>query len=306
MADASDDSRRWLVTGGNGQVGRALRETPLPAGVELYMPGREVLDLADLPNMDRLLVDENICAIINCAAYTAVDKAESEADLAHIINAKAAETLASAAAKATIPIVHVSTDYVFDGLVLERAYVENDPVDPQNIYGHSKLAGERAVLESGARAIILRTAWVVSPFGNNFVKTMLRLGQERDALNVVGDQIGNPTSAHDIAATLLTMAARLEKDQTAPTGIFHFVNSGHANWYDLAARVFERASQHGFAIPELAKITTAEYPTPAKRPANSMLDTSKIREQYNMNIRPWQDAINEIVDRLCEEKGSAA
>ncbi|VAV96030.1 dTDP-4-dehydrorhamnose reductase [hydrothermal vent metagenome] len=304
VANTRSNKRRWLVTGGSGQVGQALRETSLPASVELFMPDRNLLDLSDLSGLGTLIAKENISAIINCAAYTVVDKAETETELANKINAEAAGILAKAAASKNIPMVHVSTDYVFSGNLSGRAYLEDDTVDPQNIYGRSKLAGEQAVEKSGARAVILRTAWVVSPFGNNFVKTMLRLGREKENLSVVGDQIGNPTSAHDIASALVGIMDLLETEDNASTGIYHFVNSGQASWYDLAARVFERASYHGQPAPNLGKIATAEYPTPAKRPANSMLDTNKLRQRYDMNIRPWQDAIDEIVDRLCTEKGS--
>ncbi len=296
--------RRWLVTGGSGQIGQALGETSLPAGVELLVPDRSLLDLSDLTGLGALIDKENISAIINCAAYTAVDKAETERDMANKINAEAAGLLAKTAADENIPLVHVSTDYVFNGNLSGRAYLEDDMVDPQNIYGHTKLAGEQAVEQSNARSVILRTAWVVSPFGNNFVKTMLRLGREKDELNVVGDQIGNPTSAHDIAMVLVGITDRLETEGNAPTGIFHFVNSGQASWYDLAAQVFERASHHGQPAPNLGKITTAEYPTPARRPANSMLNTNKLKKHYDKDIRPWRDAIDEIIDRLCTEKGS--
>lgn len=292
--------RNWLLTGGSGQVGSAMQQLALPKGVTVLVPPREMLDLANLPDMNAFIRRYKVDAIINCAAYTAVDKAESDEALAYKINAEAPGILADAAANAAIPIVHVSTDYVFSGNMTHRAYAEDDPVAPKNAYGRTKLAGEQAVVKSGARHIILRTAWVVSPFGNNFVKTMLRLGKERDALNVVCDQTGTPTNASDIAATLIKMTDILCRDPIAPQGVYHFVNAGSATWYDLAVHIFDRVGQNGASRPELTPIPTSEYPTPAQRPANSRLNTAKIARDYLITARPWQTAIDEILDQMLE------
>lgn len=299
-ADGQQGQRRWLITGGSGQVGSALRETGLPDGVELVLPGRAELDLAALPDLDALIAESDAELIVNCGAYTAVDRAESEAELAMAVNGRAPGLLAEAAARAGIPIIHLSTDYVFDGQMAGRAYREDDPVAPANAYGRTKLAGERAVLDSAARAVVLRTAWVLSPFSHNFLKTMLRLGQERDELRVVADQLGNPTSAHAIARTIVRLGTQLTQGPDAPTGIFHFVNAGEASWHALAEHIFARAAHHGRPVPRVEAIATADYPTPAARPANSRLDTARIRAAYGITPGDWRAAVDDIVDRLCD------
>lgn len=277
-----------LVTGGSGQVGTELRALGPKLGFEVLAPGRAELDLSSSCAIDRLLDREPLAAIINCAAYTAVDKAESEAELAFAVNAAAPGLIAKEAAARTIPLLHVSTDYVFDG-ARDDFYVEDDPVAPLGVYGASKLDGERAIEACHPAAVILRTAWVVSPHGHNFVKTMLRVGAERKRLRVVDDQRGSPTSARDIARTLLAIAGRGDA-----RGTYHFVNSGEASWWDLARFVFDRA---GLDV-EVEPITTADYPTPARRPANSRLSTTKLQHELGITPRPWQEAVGEVVDEL--------
>lgn len=276
-----------LVTGGTGQVGTGLRQLGPKFGVEIVAPGRDELDLMSSCAIDRML-DRDWAAVINCAAYTAVDKAESEPDLAFAVNATAPEMLAKATAARAIRLIQVSTDYVFDGSA-PGFYTEDDAVAPLGAYGQSKEAGEQAVRFSNADHIILRTAWVVSPWGHNFVKTMLRLGAERKHLRVVDDQRGCPTSAIDIAEALLTIATK-----SGPSGTYHFVNAGEASWCDLARFVFTRA---GMDV-EVEAITTDQYPTPARRPANSRLATDKLRQAFGIEPRPWQDAVGEVVDKL--------
>lgn len=296
-------NRNWLVTGSSGQVGGALEHLIGSDGG--WFPHRHELNLAKLPAFDALadsLRERGITAIINCAAHTAVDKAESEEDFALAINGEAPGTLAHVAAALGVPIIHISTDFVFAG-DKDGCWTEDDPVGPLNAYGRTKLAGEQAVQASDARHIILRTAWVVSSTGNNFVKTMLRLGRERDHLNVVSDQHGCPTAAADIAQTVIALADRLTSDVDAPTGIYHFVNAGEASWYDLAAFVFDRAGQYHFTAPKLDSIPTSAYPTPARRPANSRLSTERIARDFGIVPRPWQEAVAEIVDTLLGEQG---
>jgi dTDP-4-dehydrorhamnose reductase len=291
-------AEKWLLTGGTGQVGLALQQLA-PAGVEIVAPGRNELDLASLPPLEPLL--EGVSALINCGAYTAVDKAESEPDLAHAINAAAPRTLASVAARAGIPIVHVSTDYVFaaDGA---GPWAEQAAIAPASVYGRTKAEGEAAVQSSGARYAIIRTAWVVSADGSNFIKTMLRLGAERDALRVVADQRGTPTHAGDLAAALVQIAARFTADPTQASGIWHCANAGETTWHGLAARVFASAASHGLKVPgSVQAITTAEYPTPAQRPADSRLDCSKIAIDFGIRLRPWQEAVDEIVGQLAKQ-----
>jgi len=277
-----------LVTGGTGQVGTALRRLGPRFGVEIVAPERAALDLADSCSIERMLGDRDWSAVINCAAYTSVDKAESEPDLAHAVNAVAPEIIGKVTAARGLRLLHVSTDYVFDGSKA-GLYEEDDPVAPLGVYGASKEAGEAAIRVSNADHVILRTAWVVSPWGQNFVKTMLRVGPERGKLRVVNDQRGCPTSAHDIAETLLTSAT---KDGAA--GTYHFVNAGEATWCELARFVFERAALD----VEVEAITTDQYPTPAKRPANSRLSTAKLRQTFGIAPRPWQEAVGEVVDAL--------
>lgn len=286
-----------LVTGGRGQVGQALARLA-PAGVELVMPPRAELDLADPESVAEAVASRQWAAVISSGAYTAVDKAEGDAVAAWAANALGPAALAAATARAGVPLVHLSTDYVFDGSK-PGWYEEDDPVAPIGVYGASKEGGEQAVRTANPRHLILRTAWVVSPFGANFVKTMLRLGAERPELRVVADQHGCPTSAIDIAATLLTLAGRLAGDADAPAGTYHFVNAGEASWHELAEAVLDRAATHGRPRPAVAAIATGDFPTPARRPANSRLATARLRRDFGIVPRPWREAVDEIVDELC-------
>jgi dTDP-4-dehydrorhamnose reductase len=213
------------------------------------------------------------------------------------VNALAPAALAAASNAAGVPILHVSTDYVFSGAKSDF-YVEDDSVAPLGVYGASKLGGELAVRSANPRHIILRTAWVVSATGGNFVKTMLRLGAERPHLRVVADQKGCPTSADDIARAILTILGRIGD---GPYGTYHFVNAGQASWHDLAERVFARAATHGRPVPSVEPIATSDYPTPAARPANSRLATAKIMRDFGISPRDWHEAIDEIVDTLLKE-----
>jgi dTDP-4-dehydrorhamnose reductase len=288
--------RVWLVTGASGQVGGALALAP-PAGVRIVAPPRAMLDLAlgDAIDVAPLLGAEGVTAIVNCGAYTRVDQAEEESELAQRINAAAPGALARAAAMAGIPIVQVSTDYVFSG-DKPSPYDEADATAPQGVYGRSKLAGEQAVMASGARSAILRTAWVFSPRGSNFVRTMLRLGRERDALGVVADQLGCPTHAGDLAAVVAQVTLALEDG--ASSGLWHAVNAGETSWHGLATRVFARAALHGRPAPSVRALTTAEYPTKAVRPANSRLATVKLRRDFGISLRDWEAAVDDAVDAI--------
>ena len=291
-------AEKWLLTGGTGQVGLALRRNP-PPGVEIVAPTREALDLAALPDALPL---EGIAAIINCGAYTAVDKAESEPELAQAINAGAAGKLAEAAASAGIPIVHVSTDYVFGPG--EGPWREDATLAPQGAYGRSKAAGEAAVRASGARHAIVRTAWVVGADGHNFVKTMLQLGGERETLRVVADQRGTPTHAGDLAVALAAVTSRFTADPARASGVWHCANAGETTWHGLAAHVFACATRHGLKTPRTVEaITTAEYPTLAVRPADSRLDCTRLAHDFGILLRPWQEAVDEVVAELAQGQG---
>jgi dTDP-4-dehydrorhamnose reductase len=290
-------TRTILITGGTGQVGRALPKLARPQDVELHCPARAELDLADRCSVEAAFAARSYAAVINCAAYTAVDKAEGDTVAAFAANAMGPAVLAAATAAAGVPIVQVSTDYVFDGTG-SRPYREDDPVAPLGVYGASKLAGELAVASGNPRHLILRTAWVLSESGANFAKTMLRVGATNPVVRVVDDQHGCPTGADDIAATLQTLTLRLLDDPAAPTGVFHFVNAGEATWCGLARAIFAAAAADGGPSPVVEAIATADYPTPARRPANSRLSTARITAAYGITPRPWQQAVAEIVAAL--------
>lgn len=293
-------NQRWLLTGGTGQVGLALRRNP-PSGVEIVAPPRAELDLANLPPLDL----SGFAAIINCGAYTAVDQAESEPTLAHAVNARAPGRLAKVARQAGIPIIHVSTDYVFpaDG---KSPWHEYDSTGPVSVYGRTKLAGEQAIRDSGARHAIIRTAWVISADGHNFAKTMLRLGAERDSLRVVADQCGTPTSASDLAAALVRVTNQFTGNPEQPSGIWHCANHGETTWFGLANEIFACAEGRGLRVPRTVEaIATSAYPTPARRPSDSRLNCNRIAGDFGISLRPWQDAVDEIVAELARQEQAA-
>lgn len=279
-------------------MGYALRKAA-PAGVELVAPSRAQLDLAALPDLTRWL--DGVTAIVNCGAYTAVDRAESEPELARAINADAPARLAAAAARAGIALIHLSTDYVFapNGT---GPWHEDAPIAPGSVYGRTKADGEMAVRESGAHHAIIRTAWVFGAHGHNFVKTMLRLGSEREELRVVADQRGTPTHAGDLAAALTRITGRFTAEPALPSGTWHCANAGEATWHALANEVFACAPRHGLPVPRrVIPITTADYPTPARRPADSRLACGKIMKDFGISLPPWQDAVARTVAQLAPE-----
>jgi len=244
-----------------------------------------------------VFADRRYDAVINAAAFTAVDRAESEIGTAFAVNATGPAHLAEATRASGTPLLHISTDYVFDGQKI-GAYVEDDPVGPLGVYGASKEAGEQAVRAGNPRSVILRTAWLVSAHRQNFVKTMLRLARERRKLRVVDDQHGCPTSAADLAQAVAMMTLRLAEDPNAPTGTYHFVNSGTTSWYGLARHVFGLAPGLGGPNPTVEAIKTADYPTPARRPVNSQLSVEKLTRDYGIVPRPWQEPISGLVAML--------
>jgi len=290
-------AQRILVTGANGQLGHALAALSWPDGWEAVALDRAALDLADTAAIAARVAEQPWAAVINAAAYTAVDKAESDQVAAWTVNALAPAALAAACAARGIPLVQVSTDYVFAG-DKAGAWDVGDPVAPLGVYGASKLGGELAVRTSGARHAIVRTAWVVSAHGNNFVKTMLRLGADRDVLRVVADQQGSPTSAADLARALATIAVRLAADAEAPGGTFHFSNAGATTWAGFATEIFRQSGLRGGPTAAVEPIATADYPTPARRPANSLLSHAALTAAYGITPRPWADALGDILDDL--------
>jgi dTDP-4-dehydrorhamnose reductase len=286
-----------LVTGGRGQIGGAVARIAAARGVEAIAPARSQLDLADATALRDVVLSQKWAAIINCAAFTGVDLAEKEYEAAHAINALAPAVLAETAAKVDIPLIQVSTDYVFDGFK-SAPYVESDPINPLGVYGRTKADGEAAVVAANGPHAVVRTAWVLSAGARNFLDTMLRLGSEREQLNIVDDQHGCPTSANDIAKALLHIATDLNDRQ----GVWHCVNGGEASWFDLAAHIFSDVQQHGYKTPVLRPITTAEYPTPAKRPVNSRLATDKLQQDFGIKMPLWQEAVSTLIADRFEQQ----
>jgi dTDP-4-dehydrorhamnose reductase len=282
---------RILLTGANGQVGWELQRSLAPLG-EVIACNRSRLDLADpdtLRQRVRAIAPE---AIVNAAAYTAVDKAESEPELARAINAIAPGVLAEEAQHLGAVLVHYSTDYVFDGTKPEP-YTESDPPNPLNGYGRTKLEGERAIGASGCRHLTLRTSWVYGAHGNNFVLTMLRLGREGRQLRIVDDQIGAPTWSREIAQATATLLAQPELAAPGADGLYHLTASGTTSWFGFAEAIFasKEMARMGIAPPALEAIPTSAYPTPARRPANSRLDCGRLERRAGIRLAPWDAAL---------------
>jgi dTDP-4-dehydrorhamnose reductase len=293
---------RLLLLGGTGQVGEELRALTFPDDVEVVAPSRAELDLADAQAIVNVIAAEPWSAVINAAAYTQVDRAEREEAAAFAINAAAPWRLAAETGRRGIPLVHISTDYVFDGRKGEP-YIEQDEVAPLNAYGRSKLAGERAVGTANPRHIILRTSWVYSPYGSNFVKTILRLTAERDKLSIVADQRGCPTAARDIAEACLEIALRCAAHpDRAPYGLYHFAGAGEATWFEFARTIVDVAGDRLRRSPQILPIKTSEYPTPAARAADTRLDSTAVFRAFGLKPRRWRQALKKTIDRLLDDK----
>jgi len=287
-----------LVTGKNGQLGASLKAlvSKFPQ-YQFTFTGRDELDLSCSKNIAAYFQQNKFDLILNCAAYTAVDKAEQQQELADEINHLAVKQLAEIAQNNDSILIHISTDYVFDGTA-HLPYQEETSVNPQNIYGSSKLKGELAIQAVACDAIIIRTSWVYSEYGNNFVKTMLRLGSEREQLNVIFDQIGTPTFATDLAITILTMIDATNNGQVSlqqdKVSVYHYSNEGVCSWYDFAKTIFELSNSKCLVYP----IETKDYPTPAKRPYYSVLNKTKIKQAYQLNIPYWKDALKACLNKI--------
>ena len=292
---------RVVVTGARGQVALSLSERGATHGVDVVLVGRPALDFEDETTIGPALRAARPELVVNAAAFTAVDRAETEEATATRVNADAAGEVAAQAARLGAPIIHLSTDYVFDGR-LERPYREDDSVAPTGAYGRSKLAGEIAVASATDNHVILRTAWIYSPFGKNFVRTMLALGYTRRAVRVVADQIGNPSYAPDIAEGILAVAAKLTEapKDASLRGVFHMAGGGTASWADLAEATFQAAAALGRAPVRVERIASADYPTPARRPANSRLDCGKLYQRYGVALPDWRESVKLCVARLLE------
>lgn len=297
---------RIIVIGKEGQVARALAERAADHQATVTLLGRPTLDLADPSGIEDVLAQAHGDLIVNAAAYTAVDQAEQEPDLAEAINGIGAGVVAGAAAAMGVPLIHLSTDYVFDGS-LDRPYRESDPVHPLGAYGASKLLGEQAVAAETDDHAILRTAWIYSPFGRNFVKAMLRLAKDRKEIGVVADQIGSPTSALDLADGIFAVAGNLLGQPGKPElrGVFHMAGRGFATWAEVASEIFSLSSRFGGPSARVRPIATADYPTPAKRPANSRLDCTKLQQIHGHALPDWRGSLSLCVERLIREERGA-
>lgn len=288
---------RIFVSGSQGQLARALAERAnLRADTELVYGARPDFDLTRPEDARDAVIAAKPDLVVNAAAYTAVDKAEIEPMLANAVNHVGTKAMAEAARRLAVPIIHVSTDYVYAGRKPE-AYVETDPTGPLGVYGQSKLLGEGAVAAVDPWHVILRTAWVYSPFGTNFVKTMLRLATQKDSLGIVSDQLGNPTSAFDLADCILAVSRRLIADRSL-SGIYHAAGSGDASWFDFATEIFRQQESMGYKVPVLNPITTKDYPTPAQRPENSRLNCTKLKQAFGFEMPPWQQSLQDCLLRL--------
>lgn len=291
-----------LVTGSNGQLGFELRRALAPLG-DIIAVDRARCDMADADAVRSLVRGVAPDVIVNPAAYTAVDKAETDRKAAFAVNAKAPTVLGEEAARLGALVVHYSTDYVFDG-TKEGSYSETDCPNPQGVYGSTKHAGERGLADANPRHLILRTSWVVGAHGGNFAKTMLRLGAEREQLSVVADQFGAPTSAALLADLTAQLVHQYQRDAALafPYGTYHVAGAGETSWFDYARFVLQEALAAGKTLkagPEAVKpLSTTEYPTPAKRPANSRLDTSHFRETFGLRLPPWQESVRHVLQQI--------
>jgi len=294
----SDSAPRILVTGANGQVGWELMRRADKFGVTALGTDSKTLDITDPHAVAAMIQPGAFDVVVNAAAYTAVDKAESEPEKAYAVNRDGAAYLAQACAKAGIPLIHISTDYVFDG-TKQGPYVEDDPINPINVYGASKAAGEQAIREHLEQHLILRTSWVYGVHGNNFVNTMLRLAKERDELHVVADQWGCPTAAGDIAEVILGWIDRMLIGEQITWGIYHFCGEGKTTWHEFAETIITSAAEQAkrSAIP-VWPIRTSDYPTPAARPRNSVMTCARIQIVFAVAPRPWRVALLEVMHKV--------
>lgn len=288
-----------LVTGAYGQLGSELKRASAnhEQNLKFFFTDADTLNITDIDALDNFVKENNIVYIVNCAAYTAVDKAEDEIDLCYKINRDAVVNIGTVANKNKAKVIHISTDYVFDG-TNTRPYVETDPVNPQSVYGRSKQEGETGLLNVCPSTIIIRTAWLYSVFGNNFVKTMIRLGKEKESMGVVADQTGTPTNAADLAKAIMQILDYAEAKEFEP-GIYHFSDEGITTWYDFACLIHKYA---GITTCKVSPLDTNQYPTRAVRPKYSVLDKAKIKTTFNLSIPKWEESLRECVNGLISIK----
>ena len=284
-----------LVTGSNGQLGSELKDISPNYEYNYLFTDRESLDISNQQNIASFIEENKIDIIINCAAYTAVDKAESDIENADKINHLAVKYLAQISKEKNIKLIHISTDYVFDGKNY-KPYTEDDETNPNGVYGQTKLDGEKAMIEiNPTNSIIIRTSWVYSSYGANFVKTMLRLGKEKESLGIISDQVGTPTYARDLAKAILEIVPNIKNENVE---IYNYSNEGLLSWYDFAKEIMQMAKLNCIINP----IETKEYPTPAKRPHYSLLNKSKIKKEFDLSIPYWKDSLAECLQRIGERR----
>ena len=288
-----------LITGAQGQVGKELVSIANQRGFDVIAAGQTELDITQLKNIESYVEVHQPDLVINAAAYTAVNKAEEEQDITYAINRDGTANLAAVSKEKNIPLLHISTDYVFDGTKSE-AYSENDAVSPLGIYGISKWQGEETIRQTLPEHIILRVAWVFGAQGNNFVKTMLRLAKDRDELSVIEDQFGGPSPAKDIAKTLIILAEQYQKEKTLEWGAYHYCGDEKVSWCGFAKEILKQAKEQGLIEKDIKvnAITTAEYQDPTKRPANSMLDCEKIKNTFGIEMPSWKESLNQVLTEL--------
>jgi len=289
-----------LVTGAKGQVGRELINKGMLSGWKMVGIDLQEVDITDAAAVSKYLGPMDLEIVVNAAAFTAVDAAETEVEAAFAVNRDGAANLADICAEKKIPLIHISTDYVYDGMK-KGAYLESDMVSPQGVYARSKAQGDAAVVDRLKAHIILRTAWVYSVHGHNFVKTMLRLFREKESVSVVEDQYGSPTNASDIAEAILHIIGHIQRNKETQWGVYHYTGQGKTNWYGFAKKVYELATPlDTFSLRELKPIPSSAYPTPARRPANSVLDCTKIQEMFGITSAPWEESLRGMLSSLYE------
>lgn len=291
-----------LVTGADGQLGRELVRLGRSVDFEVHGLNRQQLDITNKNQIQQIFASISPSMVINAAAYTHVDRAENESDLAYAVNKDGPAYLARYCANNQLTLIHVSTDYVFDG-TKGRPYRESDPISPLGVYGRSKAQGETAIRSILPNHIIVRTAWLYGVYGNNFVKTILKLAAEKSALRVVADQFGSPTSAEDLANALLTIIKKIKDDEKNDWGTYHYCCKGITTWHGLAERIIALAAPHAaLKSRQVEAITTAEWPTPAKRPPYSALNCARINSQFGIEPEPWQQSLKHTIDRIFSQK----
>jgi dTDP-4-dehydrorhamnose reductase len=288
---------KYLIIGSNGQLGWEVCRQGKNKGIDILGLDLPEFDITDPSAVKKAVHQDGVSLVINASAYTAVNRAESEPEVAFAVNRDGPAYLADYCAEIGIPIIHISTDYVFDGSN-KRPYLETEPVSPLGIYGKSKANGETEIRNKLKEHIIIRTAWLYGLHGNNFVKTMLRLGKEKEVLSVVADQYGCPTYAADLADAILMIATQISEQHDITWGTYHYCGRGVTSWHGFAQEIFYLANRYDkFQVKELMPITTSEYPTPAKRPENSSMDCSLIKRNFGISLRPWQESLADMVHR---------